>query len=254
MDHLDRVRGEFSRQADAFSVSPALNDQALTLRFVDALGREPVGRLLDIACGPGILVAALAPHAAEVVGLDLTPAMLAKARERCRAQGIANVSLVEGDATRMSFPDGHFDVVVTRLAIHHFPDPSAVLKEARRVLRRDGRLVLADVVSSETADEADLQNAIETLRDPSHARMLPASELRAVVAAAGFAVLAETSWDKPREFDEWLGIVDYPSRAKPLRTVVRRLAADGNSAGMGLVLDAEGALRFFHRWILLVAA
>jgi hypothetical protein len=97
-----------------------------------------------------------------------------------------------------------------------------------------------------------LQNAIEILRDPSHVRMLPGPELTSLVEGAGFAVEQLTSWDKPREFEEWMGIVNDASRVPPLRAVVRALARSGASAGMGLSLDGE-KIRFFHRWNLIAA-
>ena len=109
-----------------------------------------------------------------------------------------------------------------------------------------------DVVSSEDADQSNLQNAIEQLRDPSHVRMLPASELDACLARAGFRDLQHTTWDKSRELEEWMGIVNDPHRAKPIRAVVRALAEAGRTAGMGLSVK-NGQVVFFHRWRLLKA-
>jgi SAM-dependent methyltransferase len=121
--------------------------------------------------------------------------------------------------------------VVTRLSIHHFKEPRRVLDEMFRVLRPNGRLVVADVVSSEDAEEAGLQNAIKTLRDPSHVRMLPRSELLSLVEGSGFEIETQTTWDKPRELDEWMGIINDPVRALPLRTVVRASAEAGRLPG-----------------------
>jgi hypothetical protein len=112
--------------------------------------------------------------------------------------------------------------------------------------------VVADVVSSEVALEAELQNAIEILRDPSHTRMLPAIEFASLVEGAGFHIEARTAWAKPREFEEWMGIVNDPSRVPPLRVVVRALARAGISAGIGLSVDAD-TIRFFHHWNLISA-
>jgi hypothetical protein len=121
-----------------------------------------------------------------------------------------------------------------------------------RVLRPGGIAVIVDVVSSEITAESNLQNAIEQLRDPSHVRMLPASELDDGLTLAGFQILEHSTWDKAREFEEWMGIVNDPHRTKPIRTVVRALAEAGTSAGMGLSIQ-EGRIVFFHRWRLLRA-
>jgi len=252
MDHLERVRQEFGRQADAFAASAAITDERLTTRLVEAMGAIGKGVVLDLACGPGIVTAALARTARAVVAFDLTPEMLAKARQRCAQAGLGNVTFTEGSATDLPFAAGAFDGVVTRLAIHHFKEPRRVMDQVFRVLAPGGTLVVADVVSSENAQASALQNAIEVLRDPSHVRMLPISELVTLVEAASFAIEAQETWDKPREFEEWLGIVNDPERAAPLRTVVRALAEAGKDAGMGLSL-ADGRVVFFHRWHLISA-
>jgi ubiquinone/menaquinone biosynthesis C-methylase UbiE len=252
LDHDSRVRDEFTRQAETFSASAAITDKALTERFVVALGDAITGSVLDVACGPGILSAAIAKSARDVVAFDLTPQMLKKAAQRCAAAGVGNVSFREGNAAELPFADAEFDAVVTRLSVHHFDRPERVMSEIFRVLRPGGRFVVADVISSEMPEESELQNAIEILRDPSHVRMLPASELTSLVNRAGFAIEQVTSWDKPREFGEWMGIVNDPARVPPLRAVVKALADARVSAGIGLVLDGE-AIRFFHRWNLIAA-
>jgi 2-polyprenyl-3-methyl-5-hydroxy-6-metoxy-1,4-benzoquinol methylase len=73
------VRDEFTQQAETFSVSAAITDAALTRRFIDALAEAARGSVLDVACGPGILSAAIAKSAREVVAFDVTPQMPTKA-------------------------------------------------------------------------------------------------------------------------------------------------------------------------------
>jgi len=252
LDHDNRVRDEFTRQAEIFSASAAITDAVLTQRFVTALGVAAQGSVLDVACGPGILSAAIAKSAREVVAFDLTPQMLKKAAQRCTEAGLDNVTFREGNATELPFADAAFDAAVTRLSVHHFDRPVRVMSEIFRVLRPGGHFVLADVISSEVPAESELQNAIEILRDPSHVRMLPGSELTSLVEDAGFAIESLTSWDKAREFEEWMGIVNDASRVPPLRAVVRALASAGVSAGMGLSKDGE-KISLFHRWNLIAA-
>ncbi len=160
LDHENRVREEFTRQAETFSVSAATTDAALTQRFLSALGEAVQKSVLDLACGPGILSAAIAKGAREVVAFDLTPQMLKKAAQRCLEAGVDNVTFREGNATELPFADAAFDAVVTRLSVHHFDRPGRVFEEIFRILRPGGSFVIADVISSEVPAEAELQNAI----------------------------------------------------------------------------------------------
>jgi ubiquinone/menaquinone biosynthesis C-methylase UbiE len=252
MDHLKRVTDEFARQAQTFDVFAEKTDASVETRFRTALGSAGGGNLLDIACGPGVVTAAIAPGAASVVAFDATEAMLEKARARCAKAQLRNVQFRRGDAESLPFDAEQFDGLVTRLAVHHFADPQGAFGEMFRVLRPGGTAVIVDVVSSEDAGESNLQNAIERLRDPSHVRMLPASELDAGLVRAGFRELQPTTWDKSRELEEWLDIVNDAARADPVRIVVRALAEAGRTAGMGLRIEI-GQVAFFHRWRLVKA-
>jgi ubiquinone/menaquinone biosynthesis C-methylase UbiE len=250
MDHLKRVADEFARQAQNFDNWAAKADDPG--RFAAALGGARRGRLLDVACGPGVVTAELAPQASAVVAFDATEQMLEKAKARCAKAGLTNVAFRAGDAENLPFHDAEFDGVVTRLAIHHFANPRRALDQMFRVLRPGGTAVIVDVVSSEDLRESNLHNAIERLRDPSHVRMLPASELDGSISGAGFDIIEHATWDMDRELEEWLAIVDDPARVDPIRSVVRTLAEAGRTAGIGLSVK-DGRVVFFHRWRLVKA-
>ncbi len=113
-----------------------------------AIRRAPAGRALDLGCGPGLLVAALAQRAPalHVTGLDLSEEMLADARAYVQAQGLADrIDFRKGDAGKIPFPDGAFDLVISTLSLHHWHDPACVLREIDRVLRPGGAYVIADL-------------------------------------------------------------------------------------------------------------
>ena len=252
MDSQSRVREEFARQAEALSVAPAFTDAEVLEKIRAATGPTKTMRILDLGCGPGIVSAALAPHAQEVVGFDLTPEMLEKARQRCKEAGLSNLRFELGRAEELPFADRSFDAVVTRLTLHHFPEPRQVMAEMVRVTRPGGRVIVADVVSSENADEAELHNALEILRDPSHLQMLSPSALLALITASGLRVTATSTWEMQREYEEWMRITNAPERAKPLFTVMLTLAKAGIHAGIDLRFDGKRVL-FKHRWLLVTA-
>lgn len=148
-----------------------------------ALG--PGDRAIDLACGPGSVACALAEHAAHVVGLDATPAMLEQARALAGTRGLANVEWREGSVYAAPFPDGSFDAVTCRFAFHHFQDPSAAFAEMVRLAAPGGRIVLCDGVASDDPDKARAFNAMELLRDPSTVEFRRLDYLRRLFVETG---------------------------------------------------------------------
>ena len=181
--HNSRILDQFTRQAAPFaSAGPIRNEEALNL-IVRAAGAGPEDTVLDVACGPGLLVCAFAKVARHVTGIDLTPAMLEQARKIQQEQGLRNVSLQQGDVTLLPYPDAHFSIVACRFVFHHLEKPLVVLKEMKRVCRPDGRVVVADMAPGR--EKIDALNAAERLRDPSHVRAMTEQELCGLFAQAG---------------------------------------------------------------------
>lgn len=145
-------------------------------------------RVLDVATGGGHTAFALAPHAAEVVALDLTRPMLEAAQREGTARGLSNISYVEGDAQALPFADQSFDVVTCRHAPHHFPRVQQAVSEWARVLKPGGRLLLIDSTSPEDDEAEAVLHEIESLRDPSHVRNHRISQWSAYLSEAGLRV------------------------------------------------------------------
>jgi ubiquinone/menaquinone biosynthesis C-methylase UbiE len=247
-----RISSEFSRQAEHMTSAPAFHAQAVLQRLLKAIGEAPSDRVLDLACGPGIVAQALASQARQIVGIDVTPAMIGLARQRFVSSQITTGQFCVALAEKLPFTSSFFDQVVTRLSVHHFQDSSAVLSEVKRVMVGGGRLIIADVVSSENEEESALHNALEQLRDPTHVRMLAIPEILELLHSAGFEVLQRDAWRQPRAFSEWAEIIADPGRTAPLEAVMRALARTGQSAGIGLREDF-GRLVFEHTWTMIVA-
>lgn len=181
--HRETILDQFTRQAVPFSSAPTIRNQEALNRIVELAGAGPEDTVLDVACGPGLLVCAFARVVRHATGIDLTPAMLERAQELQRQQALQNVTWRQGDVLPLPYEDGEFSVVSARFAFHHFLDPLAVLREMRRVGRSGGRIVVAD--SAPARDKADAFNAMERLRDPSHVRAMPVEELREMFVGVG---------------------------------------------------------------------
>jgi ubiquinone/menaquinone biosynthesis C-methylase UbiE len=179
------IRDQFTRQARLFSTAPPITDERALTMVRHAAAPSAEDRLLDVACGGGILASSFAPFVREAVGIDMTPAMLAEGRRLAAEKDLKNLAWREGDARALPFAGASFTIVATRFSFHHFPDPAAVLGEMARVSAPGGRIVVVDTLASEDPKKAAEFNRLERLRDPSHTRALALSEHRALFLAAG---------------------------------------------------------------------
>jgi ubiquinone/menaquinone biosynthesis C-methylase UbiE len=177
--HDAKVVDQFTRWAERFADEPIHAEADAMARLMAIVAAGPGDKVLDVACGPGIVACEIAGRGATVTGVDLTPAMIGQARARQANLGL-DIDWRVADATRLPFEDGAFDVVVTRYSFHHMPEPGRALAEMARVCARGGRIVVADATPSPRTQAA--YDRMETLRDPSHASALTLEQLRALAA------------------------------------------------------------------------
>ena len=187
------VRSSFEKQTALFAGEDALfaRRSSSALAWLEPLDPEMI--VLDVACGAAHAAEQVAPHVRQVVGLDLTRALLELGADRLRDAGITNVLLQEGSAAELPFLDASFDLVACRAALHHVPDPGVVVAEMARVCRPGGRVVAADMV----APSAEVREAFDALHrriDPSHAGVLLEGELAELLhSKVGPLTYGETS-------------------------------------------------------------
>jgi len=136
--------------------------------------------VLDVACGAAYAAEPVAAQVRQVVGVDLTPALLQVGAQRLQGQGVTNVLLQEANAEPLPFVDESFDIVYCRSSLHHFAAPHQAVAEMARVCRIGGRIVLLDIVPP-SDDVRDQFDHVHRLIDPSHMRSLLAGELAELV-------------------------------------------------------------------------
>ena len=173
-DHV--VRRSFEKQAGLFvgEDSPFARRPASALAWLEPLDPDMI--VLDVACGAAHAAEQAAPYVRQIVGVDVTPALLELGADRLREAGITNVLLEEGNATELPFLDASFDLVMCRGAMHHFADPGAAVAEMARVCKDGGRVVVADMVPP-SAEVRDAFDDLHRCLDPSHAGVLLEAEL-----------------------------------------------------------------------------
>ena len=117
--------------------------------ILDLLGRDKLETVLDAGTGTGRMLELLAPHIARGVGVDISPEMLAIARDRLVRAGAAHCQVRLGDIYRLAVADQSFDAVIFHQVLHFVDDPQAALREALRVLKPGGRVLIADFAPHE---------------------------------------------------------------------------------------------------------
>ena len=190
--HHRRILEEFTRRAEAFATAPPITDSEALNLLVRMSGAGPQDTALDVACGAGLVVCALAPLVQHATGIDLTPAMIERAQALQEEKGLTNITWQVGDVLPLPYADKSFSIVTCRYALHHFEDPAAVLAEITRVSATNGKVVLVDMYVSPEPEKAAAFNRMEQLRDPSHVRALPLEALEELSRQAGLQSLERT--------------------------------------------------------------
>jgi ubiquinone/menaquinone biosynthesis C-methylase UbiE len=239
----DLARETFGAAAKSY-VTSAIHAQGADLRRLVELAR-PRGdeRLLDVATGGGHTALAFASHVREVVASDLTPRMLAAAEQFIRAQGVTNVAFEQADAEALPFADASFDIVTSRIAPHHFPNPRRFVHEVARVLRPGGQFLLDDNMAPEDPELDAFMNRFEQWRDPSHVRACTVSEWRGWMVAAGLRVEhVDPLASKRYDFADWSARLGMPEAERAaLETWL--LGAPPRCAEFFEIVVADGRVR-----------
>lgn len=175
---------------------------------------RPGETVLDLGSGAGIdafLAAAAVGPQGLVIGVDMTPAMVSRARANAERGGYANVDFRLGEIEHLPVADASVDVIISNCVVNLSPDKPSVFTEAFRVLRPGGRLAISDVVAS-----VDLPDEIRgdlSLYSGCVAGASPVADLEAILAAVGFVGVRISPKDESRDFiEQWApgrNLTDY---------------------------------------------
>jgi len=228
-NNVDDVRARFGATAEL--VAQHAERQVEMVReqvrsFVAPSGQE---RALDSGTGAGTLALALAPLVREVVGVDVVPELL----DRARRGAPANATFAEGDATKLPFETGSFDLSCSRRTLHHIARPELAVAELVRVTAPGGRIFVDDQIAPVDPLAALELDRFERARDPSHTRTLPDIDFRHLFEANDLVLLRAHFGTHRRELDYYLDLAGCEGEA---RDRARQLSPGGPDA-----YDAESA-------------
>jgi len=141
-----RAQDYFHKVAKSWDTIRAMHvpQKELEQALLEVIGPEPVGELLDIGTGTGRMLQILADRVTRGVGVDLSSGMLAVARSNIEQAGMAHIHVRKGDMYQLPLDDASIDLAILHMVLHYSDDPAEVIREAGRVLRTDGRLILVD--------------------------------------------------------------------------------------------------------------
>jgi SAM-dependent methyltransferase len=251
-DHREAIVDQFTRQAVPFSTAPGIKDEQALRLLIEFAGAGPDDTVLDVACGGGLVVCAFARVVRHATGIDLTPAMIERARAVQREQGLDNVTWRLGDVLPLPYADGAFSIVTSRFAFHHFLDPQAVLAEMKRVCAPGGKVVVADTDASADTTKAAEFNRMEKLRDPSHVRAMPLREHLELFRRVGLPAPRTTGYRLEGELEALLGrSFPLPGDADKIRQI---FAASLEDDRLGIPMQRDGEqIRYAYPVAILVS-
>ncbi|MCX5570003.1 class I SAM-dependent methyltransferase [Kaistia nematophila] len=208
--HEALVVQQFGSQASAYVASTVHAQGADLQQMVEIAARTPNARAIDLGCGGGHVAYGVAPVLASVVAYDLSSGMLEAVAAEATKRGFANLTTRQGAAEQLPFADGEFDLVLSRYSAHHWQNVRQGIREARRVVKTGGTVVISDIIAPEVPVSDTFLQTFEMLRDPSHVRDYSSAEWVAIASEAGFAVTGVTRRRLPLDFDAWVGRMRTP--------------------------------------------
>jgi ubiquinone/menaquinone biosynthesis C-methylase UbiE len=223
--HLDKIRDRFTETADVFAKTvrrTRVEEGQRLAEYATASVAHPEKILaIDVACGPGTFTRPLAGRVGKAIGADLTPAMVEKARAEAARDGIANIEFVQGDIYALPFPNEFAEIVACGYAFHHMTEPARALAEMVRVLKPGGRVAVTDIIVPEGCD-ADFQNKVERVRDPSHTSTQSVASFHKMVSDLGLRQVSQHIHDNWHDFDVWMNNAGKPA-GDPIYVETRNL-------------------------------
>jgi len=174
--------------------------------------------VVDLGSGGGFdcfLAARQVGPAGRVIGVDMTPQMITKARENARRAGVTNVDFRLGEIEHLPLPDASVDVILSNCVLNLSPSQADVIREAFRVLRPGGRLAISDVVA--TAAIPERFRGTDCALAGCVGGAVPVAELERMLTEVGFADIAVRPRPESRAFiKDWMpgtGVEEYIASA-----------------------------------------
>ena len=250
--NLSIINNSFEKQAENFENSSMHFSNKDYINYViSAVTPNPSDTMLEVAAGTCAVGRSFSPYLKNVVCLDATTAMLETGKREADKKHIDNIMFVKGFAEELPFLSESFNIVISRLAFHHFTDIHRPFKEMVRVLKPSGKLVLIDMEASEEHLRKQRDN-IETLRDPSHIHNLKSDEIADLFYENSLEIMFSDKKTIPVSLDSWLSLTKTPAS---VRNEITKLMTNDINGGEKTGFDPyinNSNIYFDQHWILTI--
>ncbi len=238
------IEAQFTLRAPEFERSARwIADPGLLAAHAALAHPAPEGRLLEICCGTGVVGASFRGKFGRLVGVDLTPEMLARARRRLD-------ECVRASVYELPFPAASCAAAVLREALHLMESPSGALAEAFRVLRPGGQMIVSHIVPYGGGD-AEWMRRVFLKKQPLARHFFSVEDLEALLRQAGFSVIGVTDYLLEESIQRW---VDTHETPPPVREEIYKLYRDASPElrrVRAIRMEPDGTIFDRWRWVLL---
>ncbi|HIT90971.1 MAG TPA: methyltransferase domain-containing protein [Candidatus Merdenecus merdavium] len=250
--NAETIQKSFTEQAKTFETkSMCFTKQEYLKHMVSSVNPKGSDTVLEVAAGTCICGRSLAPFVQSVICLDMTPAMLEVGKDKAEKQGLRNINFVQGDAEKLPFLDNSFDLVISRLAFHHFPHPKRCFSEMARVLKAGGKLVIIDMEAAKE-ELRNTEDEIEVLRDPSHIRNLSKEEFTAMFREEHLTVTEVDVTEIPVSLSAWMALTNTPAKISADISKCFAKEIRGNDLTGFNPYQKDGEIYFNQRWVMII--
>ncbi len=178
--------------------------------------------------------------------------MLETGRENARKKGLDNMVFVQRDVCDLLFPEASFDLVLSRLAFHHFPNIDRPFSEMRRVLKHGGQLVMINMEAAEE-DCRGIRDDIGRMREVSHVRNMSRQEMLALFEKNGLTVVCCESRNVSVSLESWLGLTKVlEGTREKITAFMREDIRGGRRTVFEPYSDGSGRIYFCQKWLMTV--
>ncbi len=246
-EHFNAIAGQYAA-SEVHAASPTIK------RLHKLLGVEQADSVCDVACGPGHLALSFAGKVSRIVGVDAAPNMLRQFERLAQERGV-KVETVCAYAESIPWASDSFEVVVSRLAPHHFPDVAKAVREMTRLAKPGGRIAVIDLESDENPALDGMMHKLEVLHDSTHMRSYTATRWREFFEAGGLVIEAleskQTELPGGLSIGRWCEIGRTPLEAQSEIRALLAAAPKEHLAALGIRFE-DGEFRLPIRTLVIV--